>query len=116
MRKRNVSSFFDILFWFLVYSLPVIAILLCVYNGSVISMSSLLSSLGIDCTSNIIYTTLVDLFGVDGVFPMFANNSIFEFASYFVLVNILHLIVDVLLFIPRICHDFMNKSFGGASL
>lgn len=113
MRKRNIDCFFDILFWFLVYALPIIAICLSLYNGNVISMSSVLNGLGIDCTSNVVYNTLVDIFGTGGVFPMFANNSIFEFATYFILANILHLIVDVLVFIPRLAHDFLNKPFGG---
>ena len=109
MRKKNCSNFFDILFWFLVYSLPIICIIFSAYNGGAINLSTILSNIGIDCTGNVVYQTFIDLFGVGGVFPMFASNVMFEFASYFVLANILHLIVDVLVFIPRLLHNLMSK-------
>lgn len=115
MRKKSISYFFDILFWSSVYALPLIVLIISAYNKDIVSFSSVLSSIGVDCTNNIVYTTLVDVFGTGGVFPMFANNSIFEFATYFILANILHLIVDVLVFIPRLVHDFLSKPFGGIS-
>lgn len=113
MRKKTISCFFDILFWALVYGLPIIVLIISAYNKDIVSFSSVLSSIGVDCTDNIVYTTLVGVFGTGGSFPMFANNSIFEFATYFILANILHLVVDVLVFIPRLCHEFMDKPFGG---
>ena len=68
-----------------------------------------MKSLGL-VDSGLIYKSLFDLFGTGGILPLFSaeNNAILVFLSYFVSVEIVHLAVDFLLFIPRLAHKYMN--------
>lgn len=114
MRKSNCLCFFDIILWFLIYSLPLLVILFCSFKGDIVSISSAFSSLGLNVVSdNIVYTALVDLFGSSGVLPLIADNGILLYFSYFIICNIVHLAIDVLLFIVRLSHEFLENGLNG---
>ena len=63
-------------------------------------------------TDNIITNCLSEYFGADGILPLFANDTPFILFSWFICVFVIHLVVDFLLFIPRLAHKWMNE-FGG---
>lgn len=60
---------------------------------------------------NPVYTALVAIFGQDGVLPVFSEGSlsILAFFTWFVNVYIAHLLVDFILFIPRLAHKWLKK-------
>ena len=58
-------------------------------------------------TDNVIYTTINGVFGPSGELPLF-NAALTTYLTYFVIVELAHLIVDVLLFIPRLAHNWMS--------
>lgn len=64
-------------------------------------------------TDNIIVNTLGDIFGKGGVMPMFDNDTPFIIFAWFIGVYLLHLLVDFILFIPRIAHKWMKDCTGG---
>ena len=63
--------------------------------------------------TNIVFTTVQDLFGSSGVLPLWTADStgIALIVTWFVTVFVVHLAVDFILFIPRLCHKFMGKCY-----
>ena len=116
MRKRTIANLVDSAFWFLVSILPLALYLITCLSyklqsstDSLTAFLPFMKNLGL-MDSGIIYNSLSDLFGSSGILPLFSadNNAILLFLSYFVSVQIVHLAVDFLLFIPRIGHKYMN--------
>lgn len=116
MRKRTIANLVDSAFWLLVSILPLALYLITCLSyklqsttDSLTAFLPFMKNLGL-MDSGIIYNSLVDLFGSSGILPLFSadNNAILLFLSYFVSVQIVHLAVDFLLFIPRIGHKYMN--------
>ena len=116
MRKRTIANIVDSAFWFLVSILPLALYLITCLSYKLQSSTDTLTAflpfmknLGL-MDSGLIYNSLSDLFGSSGILPLFSadNNAILVFLSYFVSVEIVHLAVDFLLFIPRIGHKYMN--------
>ena len=116
MRKRTIANLVDSFFWLLVAILPIVLYLITCFSykltnatDSVVAFLPFMKSLGL-VDSGLIYKSLSDLFGTAGILPLFSaeNNAILVFLSYFVSVEIVHLAVDFLLFIPRLGHKYMN--------
>ena len=115
-KRDKIGHFFDNLMWYTIYLLPLICMLIywCIGNtGSLADVTSL-AGLGF-ATNNIVFTSLSSIFGAGGVFPIFTDTSMLIYLSYFVCVTIVHLIVDVLLYVVRLCHNIVNHGLGGAS-
>lgn len=118
MRKRSVNHIADTVFWYVVYMFPII--LTIVQTLALANLSNLgdfdgmfellainLQSLG--CNGNgIVVSTLNSIFGEGGVLPLFNHTLIFGYAQWFVGTLIVHLAVDVVLFIPRIAHKWLD--------
>lgn len=117
MRKRTLSNISDYLFWFIVAILPLCVYLVQCISYDLTSASEVLptflqfmQNFGIS-TDSVIYTALTQIFGSEGILPFFTsdNNTVLLFLSYFVTVEIVHLAVDFLLFIPRLSHKWMES-------
>lgn len=122
MRKKTVKFTADTIFWYLVYLLPVITYILYVFGttkagvlpNAIISFGNWLGRCGLNVWSgNIVSTSLNSIFGSGGIMPFISELGIFDFFAYFVLVYLCHILVDFILFIPRLCHKWMNKFTGG---
>lgn len=115
MRKKNILLFADTFMWTLIYILPLLIFAISVAHNPNLSLNTFLTSdsFGV-LSSGIVFDTLNQLFGTDGILPLFATNSgtIF-YMSYLVNAVIIHLAVDFLLFIPRFAHKAFDK-LGGA--
>ena len=113
MRKKTIKELFDNVFWYLVYLMPLFLMLLYWVKTGSISLVNCMSDAGLGIlTNNPIYTSLNDIFGASGVLPLFASADLIAFGTYFCSCFILHLLVDFVLFIPRLCHKWLNE-FGG---
>lgn len=115
MRKRTIICLFDKGFWFLVSILPLVAFVVMLwFNGQTgITLSSVFSACGFSIVAdNVVVTSLMSIFGVGGVFPLFATSDLLVYLVYFIFVNIIHLAVDVLLWIPRFAHKLLD--LGGS--
>lgn len=108
---RKTKRFYDYLFWYVLYGLPIILLIINWCCGQVNSLDTIFNNAGLSIIfDNIIFDTLVTLFGVDStIMPVFANNDILQFLTYFIMLVIIHISVDVLLFIPRFCHKILDK-------
>lgn len=138
MRKRTIRNIADHLFWFLVAILPLILYVIDGFRNGAIAktmgaiqapesmfndwftlitgyfgelstdfgdfMSSFINENGI------IYTSLNGLFGVGGALPLFGSNiALLAYMTWFCTVEIVHLAVDFIVFIPRLCHKWQEK-------
>lgn len=120
MRKRTMTNLADHVFWLLVALLPLVLYVVQFFAYELTTVTtftpfdSFMSTFGVS-TDSVIYTSLVGLFGVGGTLPLFTGSTSapIMFLSYFVAVEIIHLAVDFLLFIPRLCHKYMEKFTQG---
>ena len=116
MRKRTIKNIADKLYWLIVAMLPLVIYLIQLTAYELIEVSSVLPSFaeqlqefGIIDT-NIILVSLRDLFGSDGVLPLLEDNSVVMlYLAYFVMVEVVHLAIDFLVFIPRLSHKWMDS-------
>lgn len=119
MRKRTINHLADTIFWYILYFLPVIAYLLFLFiepgsSPTIVNIESFFGSMGLSfVTDNIIVNTLTGIFGPNGVLPLFQDGSVILILAYYVSVFIMHLAVDFLLFIPRLCHKWLKAFTQG---
>lgn len=113
MRKRNIDVLFDNIFWYLIYSMPILMYVIGYFCGLSTSIFSFFDSTLLGSSNSIVFQTISSIFGSDGILPLFENNSIFNIFSFYINVMIVHLAVDFLLFIPRLCHHWMSKFTSG---
>lgn len=117
MRKKNVNHILDVVFWDVVYLLPLLAYLfyLLPFNDgsvSITSFSDFINTIGFGTSqvgTNPIYTALSSLFASVEFLNCFNTNGILLFASYYANVTLIHFVIDVLIFIPHICMNWMDK-------
>ena len=115
MRKKTVNHLADTIFWYLLYFLPVITYLIYIMciggtDVNIINFADFFSSIGLGIVeSNVIVSTLSSIFGSSGVLPLFNTSVPFIIFGWFIGMYIIHLAVDFLLFLPRLCHKYMDK-------
>lgn len=122
MKKKTCLILIDRIFWAIILLLPVLFWLISPLGYSIgggsesvpnfLSLGQILSDIGISQSSPV-YSVFSQMFGGNGVFPMFDNNTIntraiLLYFTYFVDIEILHLLVDFLVFIPRLSHKWLN--------
>ena len=117
MRKRTIKHLFDTIFWFMVYIIPLIIYFAYLRSplGPVTFFGMFTSpDFGIMLSNNNpLIVGLFTLFGDNGILPLFADPGIFAFCGYFISCWIIHLAVDVLLFIVRWSHSMLDGFLGG---
>lgn len=130
MRKRSCNRLFDNIFWYTVYLFPLILYVCMIIGASGnqgLTYENLFTFNGLpyDFTMfmefnfvalvNPIYMVFQDLFSDGSIigFTLFDNYAIMAYLAYFVSVYIMHLMVDFILFIPRLCHKWMKAFTQG---
>lgn len=109
MRKKTLKCLFDNILWYMVYMLPLLLLLIHWFKTGDVSLINAMSSSGLGIfADNPIYTSLLSIFGEDGILPLFASADVVAYCSYFVSTFIIHLFVDFLLFVPRLAHKWMS--------
>lgn len=115
MREKTQKNLFDNGMWYILYLLPLIIWALVSYqSGTITSLSSAMSTMGLEIfANNQILTSLTDIFATTGILPLFSSPDIILYMSYFISVFLIHLFVDFILFIPRLAHKWLNKLYQG---
>lgn len=115
MRKRSISHIADTVFWYILYLLPVFMYLINALRHDTIDFKSFITStLGFAFeASNPIFMALYDLFSSSGVLPLFSSDGAIYLATWFCSMLLVHLLVDFVLFIPRLCHKWLSKATQG---
>lgn len=115
-KKDIVGHICDNVMWYVIYLLPLLLLLLAWFNDNTLSLVQVLTDSGLGfIVSNPVTDTVIQIFGVNGAYPLFSDNSILIYLTYFVAMVLAHLVIDILLYIPRMCHHFVNHGWGGAS-
>lgn len=120
MRKRNIACLADTIFWYLIYLLPIIAYLLCLSNEGffgftdTVNFSEFLLTFTDLNLSNPVADFIYKIFGAEqGLIPIFNDSDVLVIFTWFIYVYLLHLMVDFILFIPRLCHKWMKAFTQG---
>ncbi|MBO4940313.1 MAG: hypothetical protein J6D30_04765 [Clostridia bacterium] len=75
------------------------------------SFNSSFDLLGFEFENDIIYTSLMDLFGLEGIVPILVEDTfLIKWLVYYFYVIIFHIFVDFLLWIPRLCHELIERT------
>lgn len=121
--KKTTSRFafkLDKIFWFIISFFPLFSWLLYLfsfssYTTSPISFYAWLNQyfgfMG-QIEQSVIYSTLYRLFSllsVDSLFPVL-SSSLLAFFTYLVSIEIVHVVYDVIVFIPRLSHKWISKA------
>lgn len=115
MRKRTINHMAETVFWNIVYFIPIFAFLILLFKtGSAFEFGIIFESIGLNIAENsVAYTSLSQIFGVDGILPLFKNADLLVFFTYYINVFIAHIFVDFILFIPKLAKKWMNKFTQG---
>lgn len=118
--KNRFSYKLDKIFWFLIAIAPFLGYFLCVaFNGITVSneanitlpnffITNVLG--GSSFSSDIVWSTLCNIFGPTGILPVFSNESVLYIFNWFIWVELFHLFFDVIVFIPRLAHKWISKA------
>lgn len=99
----------------MLYFLPVIGYLLYLFAepasvATIVNIGDFMNLAGFGVlTDNVVYTVLNSIFGANGVLPAFAGTAVISYFTWFIFVYVLHVLVDILIFIPRLAHKWMNS-------
>lgn len=115
MRKRSINNLFENILWYSVYLLPIIMFfVITIVMKKPCVFSEIFDFIGLNIASDsVVYTALVSIFGVDGIFPMFVSSDIFIYSTYLIYVFIVRLLIEFLLFIPKLSQKWLLKFAGG---
>lgn len=122
MRTKKISNTrfaykLDKIFWFFLTLFPLLGYSLYLFsiNGAVESLSfySFMQNFAqiVVHAGNPIQQTLASIFGSSGVFPLFsAGSGLLDFFTYVASIEVLHVCFDVIVFIPRLAHEWISKA------
>lgn len=105
--EKRLSDRLDIYFWWFIWLLPLIGALICFFMGSSNTYADFAGF--IDSFS---FTYIYDILTELEVYISMSFPAVLKsYASYVVSVEIIHLFVDVMVFIPRFAHRFGDPDF-----
>ena len=116
--RTRFSYKIDKLFWFFIQIFPLMCFTVYCIAGArggdvvVPTFNSFLLKLGFNYQQgNIFYNVLAQLFGSNGVFPLFVDSGgVILYLTYVLTMEVLHVCFDVLVFIPRLAHKWISKA------
>lgn len=124
MRTKKTSSRFafklDKFFWFVISLFPLFSWLIYLFSFSSYTTSPLTFFAWLDqyfgfigqIPNSVIYSTLYQIFSitsVDSLFPVL-STSLMAFFTYLITVEIVHVVYDIIVFIPRLAHKWISKA------
>lgn len=123
MRKNGNTRFsykLDKIFWFVISFFPLFSWLIYLFSFSSYTAAPLTFYAWLEqnfafmgqISNSVIYSTFYRLFSitsVDSLFPAL-STSLMAFFTYLVTVEIVHIVYDVMLFIPRLAHKWISKA------
>lgn len=124
MRTKKTTSRFafklDKIFWFVVSFFPLFSWLIYLFSFSSYTASPLTFLAWIEqnfgfmlnVQHSAIYSTLYRIFSITSVESLFPalSTSIMAFFTYLATVEIVHVVYDVIVFIPRLAHKWISKA------
>lgn len=110
----------DKIFWFIISFFPLFSWLLYLFSFSSYTASPLTFYAWLEqnfafmgqISNSIIYSTLYQIFSITSVTSLFPvlSTSLMAFFTYLITVEIVHVLYDVMVFIPRLAHKWISKA------
>lgn len=125
MRTRKTSNTrysykLDKIFWFIISFFPLFSWLIYLFSFSSYTAAPIAFYAWLEqnfaligqSPNSIIYSTLYQIFSVTSVSSLFPalSTSLMSFFTYLITVEIVHIIYDVMVFIPRLAHKWISKA------
>lgn len=123
MKKSNNTRFFyklDKIFWFVISFFPLFSWLIYLFSFSGYATPPLTFYAWLDqnfgfmgqIQNSAIYSTFYQIFSITSVSSLFPtlSTSLMAFFTYLITVEIVHVIYDVIVFIPRLAHKWISKA------
>lgn len=118
--KNRFCYKLDKFFWFFLTLLPLLSWLVYLISFPVTDLSTSVKPVslatwitqyffGVALSENIFYSTFNRIFGSSGVFPLL-SVSFLQLMTYFCTMEVIHVLFDVVVFIPRLCHKWISKA------
>lgn len=108
MNKKKLSNLVRSIFWYLLLLLPLIAyVAVCLCDQPNVDFGEFMHNFTINGL-NPVYTMINGLLGQGGSFPVF-SQGVCDYFSYFVFVELLHVILDIVLLVPTLLHSAIDK-------
>lgn len=104
MKRNNLRK----ILWYLILALPILAYLFAMLSGINTTFSDVCSQFALPVNDSIVGSTLVDIFGANGILPLVTANFMAYF-NYFVGVELIHIAIDILLFLPKFCQRAFER-------
>lgn len=105
--EKRLSDRLDIFFWWFIWLLPLIGAVICLFLGDGNTYADFAGFIA-EFDFPFIYGILTDLQGIVGfTFPA----VLLSYASYVISVEIVHVFVDFVVFVPRFCHRLAQPDF-----
>lgn len=110
MRYSKFIKIIDTLFWWIIYALPVLVWLISLSTDTPV-FTDLLSVINQGFSNNsVIYDSLYKTIGQGSLIDLpLIGDAQLQLFVWFISANVLHLFVDFILFIPRLCHNWLEK-------
>lgn len=98
--------------WLLLALMPII-MYLCMAGAQpsedIITFAEMMSTkLQFTSVNNIIYSTIWGVFGTGGTLPIL-TEGLAAYLTYYIIIELAHLVVDVLIFIPRLAQGWISS-------
>ena len=125
MRTRKTSNTrysykLDKIFWFIISFFPLFSWLIYLFSFSSYTASPLTFYAWLEqnfafmgqISNSVIYSTFYQIFSITSVTSLFPtlSTSLMAFFTYLVTVEIVHILYDVMVFIPRLAHKWISKA------
>ena len=122
--KKNGSTRFsyklDKIFWFIISFFPLFSWLIYLFSFSGYATSPLTFFVWVEqnfafmgqISNSVIYSTFYQIFSITSVSSIFPSlsTSLMAFFTYLVTVELVHVLYDVIAFIPRLAHKWISKA------
>lgn len=122
-KKTGNTRFFyklDKIFWFIISLFPLFSWLIYLFSFSGYAASPLTFYVWLEqnfafmgqVSHSAIYSTLYQIFSITSIASLFPalSTSLMAFFTYLITVEIVHVIYDVIIFIPRLAHKWISKA------
>lgn len=117
MTKKNIFKIADWLLWTLLSLLPLLVYLFefIAVSGmttapTVAAFGDVVSRFVAPDSNNVIYTLLSSVFGSSDIAIGKLSTPLLQFFTYFVIVELVHFVVDFALFVPRWALKLIDKA------
>lgn len=109
MTKKKIHYIYDLLYYAIFMLIPVLGYLIHLHHFDNVTLISFFSEMGV-LDTNVIFTALVEMFGTNGYLPLIESTStLFYVFTYMAIVSLLHLVIDMIMFIPKLAHKYLTN-------